>query len=102
MNEIYSPYVWCGTCCLRTRECDSKAEAIIAWNTRVPTPSDHAGWQDALTGCVGIESNGGNGGHPWVRVSFTEPGQEVALHYSLLAELIPTPPILTAGSGEGA
>ena len=78
------------------------AENVIAFllSRSTPAPSDQAGWQDALTGCVGIESSGGNGGHPWVRVSFTEPGQEAALH-SLLAELLPTAPTLTAGEGGG-
>ena len=40
MDAIYEPYVWCGTCCLQSRKCDSVAEAIAAWNQRAtPEPA---------------------------------------------------------------
>ncbi len=34
MDPTNEPYVWCGTCCSRTRVCDSQSEAIKIWNTR--------------------------------------------------------------------
>lgn len=57
MDEIYDPYVWCGTCCLRTRSCDSVAEAITAWNTRAPAPSDQEKLLGELVEALGLASS---------------------------------------------
>lgn len=38
MDECGNPYVWCGTCCLQTRLCQTVDEAITAWNTRTTDP----------------------------------------------------------------
>ena len=146
MDEIHDPYVWCGTCCLRTRSCDSISEAIVAWNTRTPslhrepieadreadeqvraiinrhaeymngldrgqqffraeaviamvrealalsTPaaSDAEAMLRSLENCVGMQSNGGNGGPSFVKVSFKNPGDQDAF-YSLVSRALPLP-----------
>lgn len=51
MDPTNQPYVWCGTCGLRTRACDSQAEAIETWNTR-PLESVNADLLEALDRAV--------------------------------------------------
>lgn len=46
-----------------------------------------------LTNCIGLQSNGGNGGPSFVKVSFAKPGDQNAL-YSALSRSLPSRPWL--------
>ena len=51
----------------------------------LPGPPDARAVVEALAKCVGIQSNGGNGDHPFVKVYFDKPGDEAAFHHLIAA-----------------
>jgi hypothetical protein len=63
----------------------ARFEAVAAWNTRPAAPD---ALREALAKCTGLQSNGGNGGQPFVRVYFDKPGDQDGF-YSLVSAALP-------------